>query len=83
VTANQLVGFFAPRTANRRYRTPYEVKTMQKKIEQKDRDSLDPMNLDPTQLEELDKLIDSLRKEIIFPRKATPVPERSGTASRG
>ncbi|GAB4351057.1 MAG: hypothetical protein Kow0099_34980 [Candidatus Abyssubacteria bacterium] len=32
-------------------------------------DSSHPLNLDVAQLEELEKLIDSLKKEIIFPAK--------------
>lgn len=38
------------------------------KIKKTDTVSAGPINLEPEQLEELDKLIDSLRKEIIFPQ---------------
>lgn len=45
-------------------------------IKKTDIDSPSPIKLDPAQLEELDKLIDSLKKEIIHPRSR----ERESTA---
>jgi hypothetical protein len=38
-----------------------------------DEKTMQPIKLDTNQLEELDRLIDSLKKEIIFPRKKAPV----------
>lgn len=39
------------------------------KIKKTDTMTPGPIELDPTQLEELDKLIDTLKKEIIFPER--------------
>jgi hypothetical protein len=42
-------------------------KTMDK-IKKTDIETASPINLDPAQLEELDKLIDNLKKEIVSPQ---------------
>lgn len=39
------------------------------KIKKTDTTTPGPIELDPTQLEELDKLIDTLKKEIIYPER--------------
>ena len=39
------------------------------KIKKTDTTTPGPIELDPAQLEELDKLIDNLKKEIIFPER--------------
>lgn len=46
-------------------------------IKKTDIETTSPINLDPAQLKELDKLIDNLKKEIVHPR---PQRERESAA---